>query len=137
MREIKFRAFDKETGKMHYQVNRANVADELIVQFDCTGYTTKTEDRFLGSDCLMQYTGLKDKNGKEIYQGDIVKSEVFDIENGVKFSIEEVKWDVARGFYDTLFFERLEEHGRIECSEVIGNIFENPELLTKTEEGNE
>jgi hypothetical protein len=72
---------------------------------------------------LMQYTGLKDKNGVEIYEGDIVE------EPGSRY---EVVYH-ADGFYmrdmhepDNMLIQL--RHGYLHC-EVIGNIYENPELL--------
>ena len=81
------------------------------------------------ADTLGQYTGLTDKNGKKIFEGDIVQYygtyalEVF-IENGHT----KIRWfdTVMNGEYDELFFGFDEALG--EC-EVIGNIHDNPELL--------
>jgi len=70
----------------------------------------------------MQYTGLKDKNGKEIYEGDIVKIEGF-INHVVGFEDGAFRW-MNVGPYLPIA-ERISER---EC-EVIGNIYENPELL--------
>jgi len=78
---------------------------------------------------LMQYTGLKDKNGKEIYEGDIVKMEK-----------EWIRWDNNNGprvvvFEDGAFSpfggdgEYSWEDGPDGHTEIIGNIHENPELL--------
>ena len=72
-------------------------------------------------DCfLMQYTGLKDKNGKEIYEGDVVA--------------ESMRTDVVTynlsGFIPFAFADFGDEaYSAIDC-EVIGNIYENPELIT-------
>jgi len=121
MREIKFRAWD---GKKMYS------PDELI-QVGNEGCTTGYYD---GSGCpkysdheLMQYTGLKDKNGKEIYEGDIVLHDGLPgAKNGRSIVFEDCcfmikgktpsdDWHVGR--YSGL------------NTEVIGNIYENPELL--------
>lgn len=109
MREIKFRAWDKKNNEM-----LLNILFENEVYF----YSTYE---------YMQYTGLMDKNGKEIYEGDIVKHKVF--------GIRQITWgsdyDCLKGnlgfmYNKTLAF--LHENDSCEV-EVIGNIFENPELL--------
>lgn len=77
------------------------------------------------NDTIMQFTGLLDKQGKEIYEGDIVKNQ-FDKISEVKFETEEVGscgccYETFRG---SGFIYR--ESGDVE---IIGNIYENPELL--------
>ena len=71
---------------------------------------------------LMQYTGLKDKNGKEIYDGDIIKSSAETV-------VVEWKGEMwtEEGF--VAGFSELFEGAN--CYEVVGNIYENPELLEK------
>lgn len=111
MREIKFRAWQvvREKGAMKYN----------LIPGD------NYEDRFGGE--LMQFTGLTDKNGKEIYEGDIVK-----IKDGSQEGNYEVCWQQeysrfgVRGL--SSYLPKLVD--AYDGFEVIGNIYENPELLT-------
>ena len=110
MRPIKFRAWDKENEVMVYP--KGILFDGRVVNFSCG-----ILEPFEGCE-LMQYTGLKDKNGTEIYEGDIV-----DVVNGITV----VTYD------DGCFRAKLNgSNYRLsgwKSVEVIGNIYENPELL--------
>jgi uncharacterized phage protein (TIGR01671 family) len=73
----------------------------------------------------MQYTGLKDKNGKEIYDGDILKD---------RQGMGEVKWIQEHCSFlvrtrKPSAYHRLEGDYQLNLTEVIGNIYENPEIL--------
>ncbi len=132
MRSIRFRAWHKKERKM---------LDVQDISFTKSG-------RCVGARCfhaeihggfwyyyidedidLMQYTGLKDKNGKEIYEGDIVKTlYVFssDIPHG------QIKFKKGRFFVEWMNEdEEMNDilHIHAKASEIIGNIYENPELL--------
>lgn len=122
-REIKFRAFDKKSGKVlpvkaiYWSFSPRN--DEEII--GCRLLNEEIIEECTSDIILMQYTGLKDKNGKEIYEGDIVdtgewhgKSEVFFMNGSYKI----------KGRSSSVGFGQMSKK-----SEVIGNIYENPELL--------
>ncbi|AAO36633.1 YopX family protein (endogenous virus) [Clostridium phage phiCTC2B] len=125
-REVKFRAWDKElnmmvytkeqTGHIEYNTNPADTIN-IILNQDDYGYV------------FMQYTGLKDKNEKEIYEGDIIKksnrsSNLYEII--YQDSIACFRCKVIKG--DIKSFPCL-NIGTVRNCEVIGNIYENPELL--------
>lgn len=115
MREIKFRGWDGRGNRMINSIF-LNSADQgsLPVGGDWNDVVNLDNLR------IMQYTGLKDKNGKEIYEGDIVLRS-WGITIAANKRIEEVK---DMGF--ELKLSIIESGG---ITEVIGNIYENPELL--------
>ena len=78
-----------------------------------------------GSIVLMQYTGLKDKNGKEIYEGDIVRDNVNEMNRTVFFD------DGVFCFNDGTALRMFVNDPRGNKLDVIGNIYETPELLEK------
>ena len=119
MREIKFRAIDIYTKKFVYgQLVNVSCKKDKSPQ---TGWRIVQR----GIDCLIhtpvdvetvgQFTGLHDKNGKEIWESDIVKYQN-------RFLLE-VKFTCG------IFHAGTVEGERLELCEIIGNIYENPELL--------
>jgi len=126
MREIKFCTWNKITKKF------GNI---LAIDFDNQIVYTESEGNFgywkLEEVELMQFTGLHDKNGKEIYEGDIVKSkETFGEYPENFFDAMEVVFEYGKFCVKGEYFG-YEGEGLIslESCEVIGNIHENPELL--------
>lgn len=123
MREYKFRLWDKEK-KLMLDVEKIDF-DDCYYGGEMYINTTDGSD-YWNSEIysLMQYTGLHDKNGKEIYEGDIVKSFFVDTDEAgneiYKYYIMEVKYDEILCSYNIDKFMNLE---------VIGNIYENKELL--------
>ena len=141
MRAIKFRAYVKETNEV-FPVGNIYFFDEDVLVWGCGNEDCGTcGDLYPLSDViLLQYTGLKDKNGKEIYEGDIIEN-VSDMVNfqGVKISGKSVKryrigWH-EKGKWHSFRTHSNNHKGIVGVykpeiySEVIGNIYENPELL--------
>ena len=127
----KFRAYDSGSLSRMYQPDEVMVGDSNIWIID---EDSGAGDWIVNNDIhLMQSTGLKDKNGKEIFEGDIIT-------NGM--DVVDVRNHETLGFYTLVngrevFFghgtsiEEFEEdiEGFTEIAEIIGNIYENPELL--------
>ena len=149
MREIKFRAWDKKNKRMlrledvggecwadsYYGEYSELWNSDLGNFFDCLDSIGEDEDVI-----LMQYTGLKDKNGKEIYEGDIVGIYWVGEERELTWFVE---WDSKSASFclrqtpgskvytqpyisaSPTFINDLQQ------TAIIGNIYENPELLAK------
>jgi hypothetical protein len=114
MSEIKFRAWvfgDLDEGANPF------MADVYAIVFEpegpCVQWEEFDEISCPGEFALMQYTGLKDKNGKDIYEGDILK----DVREGWGTTIIDE--------YKAIFYQPFD----VEYCEVIGNVYENPELV--------
>lgn len=135
MREIKFRAWDKKDKVMRevYGIQFPKISNHgnrqnTIIEMHCSDYEgqkaiilsdfTDSVDRVE----LMQFTGLIDKNKKEIYEGDIIQKE----NKNYIVTWDDGSFGIFRNgdWADYLL-------GHCGSSEVIGNIYENPELLNK------
>ena len=116
VREIKFRLWDNLHNKMIYD-------NEFVACYVCELLTDGAASN--PNSYPMQYTGLKDVNKKEVYENDII------VINGKKY---QVVWGwgiyefVSMGKHDSLFVYDVAVNGDV-MGEVIGNIYENPELL--------
>ena len=123
MREYKFRAYDLQRRRMRYDIT----GFEFFNNGEMSGIFIDGDFYDKKEITLMQYTGLHDKNGKEIYEGDIVESFFVDTDEAgneiYKYYIMEVKYDEILCSYKIDKFMNLE---------VIGNVYENKELLNET-----
>ena len=122
MREIKFRAWDKENEKMMKVSSISLENKEIAVKDFGTYHFFRIKDIE-----LMQYIGLKDKNDKEIYEGDIL----FFRDENMKYI---VVWQDAAFIIKSIEIRKYSEKmcwldDTEICCEIVGNIYENKNLL--------
>lgn len=131
-RDIKFRAWDDTEEEMLVCGDNIDIIFNLSTnEIECTDVRSirPSGDGLIDKHYLsyLQYTGLKDKNGVEIYEGDVVEADISGIDTyEIVFVKGRFTMQSIIGGKDSLWI--LDE----KC-EVIGNIYENPELLQKEE----
>lgn len=116
MKEIKFRAWHEHSGMIEWD----KLKDYVDLGNVLGVYPTLK---------VMQYTGLKDKNGKEVYEGDIinyVEEDYLSHERMGKVVFEDFAWRITGDSYRRPFYSST---NAIEQVEIIGNVYENSELL--------
>ena len=132
-REVKFRGWDS-VNEVMLPVESINFREGYVSLNEGDNSLTDTLEMIE----LMQYTGLKDKNGKEIYEGDIV---IFSVKGSKKINKTVMSFNKEHGAYLFGIYKgvkmpcgkktRMNKYTRksVNNVEVIGNIYENPELL--------
>jgi uncharacterized phage protein (TIGR01671 family) len=125
-RIIKFRAWNQDLKRMGYS------DDNYFKTRGWWGWILVGNEE-LGGEIVMQFTGLTDKNGKEIYEGDVVKFR----KHPEKTKVGQVVWSKNKPELTILEAEiggLYRSFNGTNSIEVIGNIYENPELLTPKED---
>ena len=147
MREYRFRGKDKNTGKWvygfyleqdTYNMGSKNTKKDLLIKD--AGVIVQNSEHDSGvvvdKETLGQYTGLKDKNAKEIYEGDIIfikgETELLDIKGKVEYSNTFAQFIITNTGSVANETEPLGDYEE-ENIEVIGNEFDKPELLEEGE----
>lgn len=117
---FKFRIWDKKMNKYSGSLNYINCKTGELEQLNIPDGMYPTDDRFIIEQC----TGLKDKNGKSIYEGDIITRK------GMYRKVFWIDGEGGFGYEPSTVFVALQS----KTCKIAGNIHENPELLERIEE---
>ena len=123
MREIKFRGRSCLSGEWVYGdlIHRQIWGEALLViRVQDDGFYEMLEYKVI-PETVGQYTGLKDMNGMEVYEGDVVEMHIGEHRSGI------YEWQSTHILFDLRF--DLESISHAESIEVVGNVHDNPELL--------
>ncbi len=127
MREIKFRAWNPDTKRMVYYLQSKGLTLPIIAKERELVLVANVDELE-----WLQYIGLRDKNNKEIYEGDLIKDSDSDFIGQVVFDTETLAFTTK--FQSNELWGFVPRHGKDNHCEIIGNIYENPELQTKDTE---
>lgn len=131
---LRFRAWDTTKKEMFKDTFAITESGEVVIVEQ--GFVTDTPDYiFVDNLVIMQSTGLKDMNGKEIFEGDIITNgiDILDIKHHQTLGFYTVDNGRERFFGDIASIEEFEEDAKdiADSVEIIGSIYENPEILKK------
>lgn len=132
MRQILFRGYNLKNQKWLYGYYFVNRGLHFICPEGFANPLASWEDFVVEEESVGQWTGLKDKNGRQIYEGDIVRYRDNSYNNGIAQSV--VEYELAE--FAPIFCLSLSsfvDNGMIEDCNIIGNIYENKELLEDEE----
>jgi len=120
MKAIRFRVWDKKTKKIRNVEEMGFGSNDWILPADVVNRKMKDVK-------LMQFTGLYDKNGEGIYENDIIVDDMYNVYYECRFS------EGCFGFHskDNRYFNLIDREYISKDIEIVGNIYENPELLNK------
>lgn len=126
MREIKFRIYDKKRKEWVHDTDHAvNLLGETIIMGEILRRPDDTNVKIeeLNDLAVMQFTGLKDKNGVEIFEGDLFMDEEDGAYNFVEWDQCHGGWSTNEWFFGAEFVDNIQE------MEIIGNIYDTSSPL--------
>ena len=126
MREIKFRAWVKDRKAIFEVISIDYVSKKVTYIVERTGHLLNIRHDKFNDVELMQYTGIKDKDNKEIYEGDILFESFGERYYKVVFENGSFRAEF-NGDFDEYSFDLIDVVAQ--GCEIVGNIYENPELI--------